>query len=447
MTFVVGLMRQGSPRFVQFASALARGEIILLTIVYGYFVVSDAMPPLVWVLIALIWIARWWTRGTLTLLTPLDLPILLILILLPLSLSVSTNWWLSLPKVYGVVLGVVFFYAVVNGVATPTDLAWATFWVVLICAGMALAGLVGTDWAQGKIVSASFIYDHLPRFVQGIPRSIAGGFARNGVGGTMSLIVPFLASLWFGHYTIPGNVMPERFFKSAVAMAFLLALTALALTQSRGAILGTVVGLGAVALWRERRVKWIIVALAAGLLLLIVVGQGGALTDFLLRMDTRSGTLASRLEVWQRGILMVQDFPYTGIGIGTYNVVAHLLYPFFIAAPDEVVAHAHNNLLEVAVDLGIPGLIAFTALLAGFVLCLVHAYRSIADEATRALVAGLGFGMLAHQVFGLTDAFILGTKPGVLMWIFFGLAAAAYRESRNCHPTGILGKVAREDQE
>src|SRR5512142_1635584 len=208
---------------MQLASALTRGEIILIALAYGYFVVSDTMPPLVWVLIALIWIARWCTRGTLTVLTPLDLPILLILILLPLSLSVSTNWWLSLPKVYGVILGVVFFYAVVNGVATPTDLAWATFWVVLICAGMALAGLVGTAWAQGKIVSASFIYDHLPRFVQGIPRSIAGGFARNGVGGTMALIVPFLASLWFGHYTIPSNVLPERFFKSAVAMTFLLA--------------------------------------------------------------------------------------------------------------------------------------------------------------------------------------------------------------------------------
>jgi hypothetical protein len=33
--------------------------------------------------------------------------------------------------------------------------------------------------------------------------------------------------------------------------------------------------------------------------------------------------------------------------------------------------------------------------------------------------------MLAHQVFGLTDAFILGTKPGVLLWIFFALVAVA----------------------
>jgi hypothetical protein len=32
-------------------------------------------------------------------------------------------------------------------------------------------------------------------------------------------------------------------------------------------------------------------------------------------------------------------------------------------------------------------------------------------------------GMLAHQIFGLTDAFILGTKPGVLMWLLVGTVA------------------------
>jgi hypothetical protein len=31
--------------------------------------------------------------------------------------------------------------------------------------------------------------------------------------------------------------------------------------------------------------------------------------------------------------------------------------------------------------------------------------------------------MFAHHVFGLTDAFILGTKPGIVMWIFFAFVA------------------------
>jgi hypothetical protein len=34
--------------------------------------------------------------------------------------------------------------------------------------------------------------------------------------------------------------------------------------------------------------------------------------------------------------------------------------------------------------------------------------------------------MLAHQVFGLTDAFLLGTKPGIVMWLIMGLITGLY---------------------
>ncbi len=449
------------------AEWLARFEFPVLSAVYLYYVVADGVPLLAFGLIALVWTARAWTTGSWLHFTPLDLPIAVILVWLPISLWVSTNWWLSLPKVYGVVLGVVFFYAVVANIRTSQDAQGAVFWLSIVFAAIALAGLVGTDWAQGKILSLSLVYDRLPRIVQGIPRSIAGGFARNGVGGTLTLTIPFLAALLLRHPptadprpTLPAQndssgASPERSRRVVrlpsfvdrrprsgpaplgpaasagssvvIPVALALSLITLALTQSRGAILGTTVGLAAVAIWRERRLAWILLAPAIGLVVLVIMGQGNRLLEFLLRMDAQSGTLASRLEVWQRGIWMVQDFPFTGVGIGTYNEIAHSLYPFFIAAPTEVVAHAHNTLLQVAVDLGIPGLIAFVALLTGCLLCAVRAYRATTDPEIRALLAGLLFAMLAHQVFGLTDAFMMGTKPGVLIWIFFGLAVAVYQ--------------------
>ena len=430
------------------AQWLVRVEVPLLALVYVNFVLSDGAPLAAFGLIGLIWAARVFSTGKLSLSTPLDLPILILLAWLPISLVVTAYPWLSLPKVYGVLLGAAFFYAVVNQVATRRDLAWAAFWLVVTCTAISIAGLIGTDWVQSKIVSAAFIYERLPRVIQGIPRSIAGGFARNGVGGTLTLIVPLLACLVFARdwTALQGRAPTQvtrdraatqsesteqgrpytRWISPAVWLALLLSLVTLALTQSRGAILGAAVGLLAVAIWRDRRWAWVIVVGAVGLLLVLVTGQASTLAESLLRMDAQSGTLASRLEVWQRGVMMVQDFPLTGIGIGTYNNVAHSLYPFFIAAPDEVVAHAHNNLLEVAVDVGIPGLVAYVALLTGFVVCAVKTYGSVRDAPVRALVAGLSFGMLAHQVFGLTDAFILGTKPGLLMWVYFALAAVVY---------------------
>ena len=38
-----------------------------------------------------------------------------------------------------------------------------------------------------------------------------------------------------------------------------------------------------------------------------------------------------------------------------------LLYPFFLAAPDTI-RHAHNLFLQIAVDLGLPGLVAWLAI-------------------------------------------------------------------------------------
>jgi tetrahydromethanopterin S-methyltransferase subunit C len=51
------------------------------------------------------------------------------------------------------------------------------------------------------------------------------------------------------------------------------------------------------------------------------------------------------------------------------------------------------------------------------------ASRASPDSARRALVMGLACGMLAHQVFGLTDAFILGTKLGIVMWVYLAFIA------------------------
>jgi len=420
---------------------LVRLEIVSLALVYVYFVVTDHVPLIAFALIALIWLARRRVTGRFTRRTPFDLPILLLLVWLPVSFSVTVDAALSLPKVYGVILCVAFFYAIVNAIRTRRDLAWATLWLVIVCAAIALAGLIGTDWAQGKIVSASFIYDHLPRFVQNIPRSIAGGFARNGVGGTLAFTIPLLAALAVGRTTDDGRPPTvDRDWRSAVSgqrsavvlVALTLSLITLALTQSRGGILGTAAGLLVVAVWRERKFAWVIGAGALALTALLALGSGNALLDFVLRMDARGATLASRLEVWQRGLMMVRDFPYTGIGIGTYNPIAHLLYPFFIAAPDEVVPHAHNQLLQVAVDLGIPGLIAYIGLLVAFGVCAMRAYADLSPspspdrrgEQERALTIGLVAGMFAHHVFGLTDAFILGTKPGIVMWVFFAFGAA-----------------------
>jgi putative inorganic carbon (HCO3(-)) transporter len=71
------------------------------------------------------------------------------------------------------------------------------------------------------------------------------------------------------------------------------------------------------------------------------------------------------LEVWSRAIYGIQDFPFTGMGMNAFRKVVPVPYPLFTVSPDVDIRHAHNEFLQAALDLGIPGLIAFITLYIG----------------------------------------------------------------------------------
>jgi putative inorganic carbon (HCO3(-)) transporter len=144
------------------------------------------------------------------------------------------------------------------------------------------------------------------------------------------------------------------------------------------------------------------------------------------------GTLSGRFEVWSRAIYGIQDFPFTGMGMNTFRRVVHVLYPLFTVSPETDIGHAHNEFLQAALDLGIPGLIAFLALNLGAFAMLASSWRQRAElpfsePLSRALILGLGGGLAAHLIYGMTDAVALGAKPGVLWWMLLGLVAGLYR--------------------
>lgn len=410
-------------------------EFLLLIVLYAIFMVSDKVPLAGFAALGLLWMVRWWATARLIVTTPMDVPILGILVLLPVSLYASTDWSLSLPKAYGIILGIAIFYAVVNAVDTIRRIGIAVVGLVLLSAIVSLLGLVGADWLSAKLFSMSQIYELLPRLIRDVPRSIAGGIHPNIVGGALTFFIPLLASLFldrleFKTLQFVTNArlagMVRAAFNPILILSLVLTSSTLLLTQSRGSIAGVAVGLFALALWHNRRFLWAIPLAALGIFVMVQVWGVGNLAEFLSRIDTPGGlTLAGRMEAWQRAIYMIQDFPFTGVGIGTFDPVAHILYPFFLVGPDIQIPHAHNMLLEVAVDFGIPGLVLYAALLSGFAFSAWRAYQ-VVSRPLRALIVGLACGMLAHQIFGIMDAFMLGTKLGAVMWLFFGLVSALF---------------------
>ena len=72
--------------------------------------------------------------------------------------------------------------------------------------------------------------------------------------------------------------------------------------------------------------------------------------------------MQGRLALWATGWQMLGDFPITGIGIGQFSPVMHLLYSSSVFRFGQFVPHAHNLVLEYALELGVFGGVAFGAL-------------------------------------------------------------------------------------
>jgi putative inorganic carbon (HCO3(-)) transporter len=387
--------------------------------------------------------------GRPTLRTPMDFPILCLLLMAAISTWASALPDVSLPKLLGIILGVAFFYGVVNSTKSARAVwAWAGL-VVILGVGISCLALVGTNWSTRKLLLLGPIYERLPRLVHNVPGSLHGGFHPNEVGGALALLLPLslatCLALWVSNPGIAAGLthgmhsgrsqapmrpwarilLSRRTLLVVASLCLTLITGVVVLTQSRSAFLGLAVGLIVLG---SARIRWAGLLLPLLVLLGLALGSalgGQNLLNALLMLDV-TGTAAGRFEIWERAVYMIQDFPYTGIGLNSFPQVGDAMYPYFLLGPDAKVPHAHNNLLQVAVDLGIPGLVAYVGLLSIFCLCAWRVYRRSRSHPIRLLTAGLFSGMIAHQVYGLTDAITLGAKPGFMMWIIIGLVAALY---------------------
>ena len=91
--------------------------------------------------------------------------------------------------------------------------------------------------------------------------------------------------------------------------------------------------------------------------------------------------------------------------------------------------HAHNELLQAALDLGIPGLVGFLALNIAALGMVVSMLKM--EGAQRLLALGLLGGLLAHFLFGLLDAIALGAKPGFIFWWLLGMVYGQYFQGQS----------------
>ena len=379
--------------------------------------------------------------------TPLNASVLMLATMMLVSMYATYDIAVSLPKISGLVLGFGVFFTVAR--LGGEQAWWFRIFAGLMALGVviAAAGLLGTQWIN-KIAFLSPILNRLPTALRGLSGA-EEGFHPNQVAGSLLWIIPAMLMytaqnrrLWWQR-----SAGANRWYTIAVAslsaLSVLFVLSVFVLTQSRGGYIGLVAGLAVMLIvgipkrWR----KW----LAVGMMITGLIGMGALLSWGGAKTATQTSrgsaalsldTLEGRLEVWSRAIYGIQDFPFTGMGMNTFRHILPVIYPLFTLGPDVDIGHAHNEFLQVALDLGLPGLIAFTALYLGAFAMVLHIWRAVRTVATPEIAArrnfalGLGSALLAHLVYGLTDAVALGAKPGLAFWLVLGLIVGLFEQTQ-----------------
>lgn len=364
--------------------------------------------------------------------TPLNLPILVLLVMAGVSLLATFDVRVSAGKVAGLAIGTGVFWAVTRWIDTRARLDTALTVFVVTGATLAAVGLLAVNWID-KFPMFSAVIASLPRAIRGLPGA-ERGVHPNEVAGCLVLFVPLQIAFLVERTRRRTAVRRSKRIAledSVHMLALVLTTGTLALTQSRGAWAGLVVAAVAFLVWHNRTTRTIAAVCVAGVLALALQLGPPRVIDFTISQSGpgMASNVSGRRELWSRALDGIRDFPFTGMGMNVFRKAMPVLYPTSLTTTDIDVAHAHNHLLQAALDLGIPGLIAYLSIWMIAAALLVSVYRRSPERMDRAIAGGVGAGLIAHFTFGMTDAVALGSKGGVVFWLTLAIAVAVHRVS------------------
>ena len=335
---------------------------------------------------------------------PLRWPLLLFV------LTAASGWLLSrerdLATSFAVRLafGLLAFHAVVWYTTDRRRLRLTLWALTVLLAGLAALALLDTRWPTAKLLPLAPIYRRLPQL-------LADTLHPNVAAAALVLLLPVPCVL------LADDLRRRPWARWALLAVIALTLVVLLLSQSRAAWLA-LAGMALVVAWRQIQQAWLrwllLVFSLTAVGLLLWLARGALAADWL-----------NRQMVWAQGLAMLQDFGLTGIGPGSFGRLGPALYPdFWMGDLNFVAPHAHNLFLQVGIDLGVVGLIAYLALLLTAAASAWFAWRDGAAFLVRVTGAALLLSLLALTLDGALDTGVWGTQGGLVTWLILGLTAS-----------------------
>lgn len=281
---------------------------------------------------------------------------------------------------------------------------------------LSVVGVLGMHWTH-----VLFFKEIILKVAEVIPKiegNLPGALYRvsaNAIGGVIILIIPLSLLLFLsyfrekkGNHFIVYRPFALIFFIGILFVIFAI----LFLTQSLGSWLGLLISIW-VLLFPWKWKKWSLIVLLLLVLCLIILNTN----TIKVIINEVKIDITFREPWWLTGVKTINQRPFFGIGMNQFRQIPSIGYE---------IAHVHNHLLHTAAELGIPGLIAYLAILVGTGFMCIEIWNKSNIRWMRIAALGLGCGQLAHFMFGIGDSIPLGAKVGVLFWFSLGLITAIY---------------------
>lgn len=226
----------------------------------------------------------------------------------------------------------------------------------------------------------------------------------------------------------------------------------LILTWSRGAWLGLIIAVVVMLFMWHSRSLWLVFAGIASIPFLPSILPQSIISRFTSIGNLSDSSTSYRVHIWHATVNMIKDNVMSGIGIG--EGAWDRLYPLYTFMGVEAAPHSHNLYLQIWLELGIFGLLAFAAIIfmlysSGFTL-----FSKLSDPCTnvknelrlpnenanlpshavktqlRLSCAGPLCGIIAVLAQGMTDYIWYNYRLYLMFWLVCGLASAYIRNGR-----------------
>jgi len=387
--------------------------------------------------------------------TPLDLFLLIFVILTVYNFHnaplARANYWVLVCRP---LMGIFIIYYFVEHARIHGHTRYLIAVTVCLTTLIGVIALLSSQWTiSTKSDDFAFIINLLPKLDhKSVLPDMQLSFNPNEIAGALAYCCPFLLSISLWRFRQEPDTPSSRLDvvvhvieRYVAPVGFVIAFSALFLGQSRFALAGTFVGLFIVLLvilpdWRKRAVGvsiWSVFVLLEIALVLNILpldlspppsNPDETVTTNTTGLNERDNrTLVARLDLWDRAIQMVIDYPDTGAGMSVYRAMVtrdEYAIPLYVEQ-DKRPPHAHNAFLQMGADLGVMGFVLFIGWYGIVVWMVVYCFRhsNLNSKIMSVAVAG---SILSYMGYGIGDTITLWDRFAFMHWWFIALMAAIY---------------------